>query len=201
MICKVTRIDDKRQLVKAICREMQKNLQRGAFNKGTTFNELNSLPNTDAVIARADELGVTVEVHEVVANLDSQRNVAYQEIDNAANDCDARYTTVGGQMPAIYRGKLAHCAAWLANGSPEDVSVPGYGYIRAEMKRLVELGQPATAADAVAAMQGVGLMWEDTLAEKREEFRGVGKAKVLNATDAAAIRTITALTVASLKAL
>jgi len=194
MNCTVTDLESKQEIILAVYDALRVSKEARASVEFRKSAETQA--NAAAVIALAATFEVTVTL-----DLTEAKETAYLKIDAAANACDAKYTTTGGQMAAVYRGKLAHCTAWLANGSPADVSTPGYGYIRAEMKRLAELGQAATAADAVAAMQGVGLMWEDTLAEKREEFRGVGKAKVQNATDLAGIEAAKATAIASLQAL
>lgn len=194
MDCTVKDLTDRKEVTSAVYATLRQEVRgRAAL---TFLKEAEAQVDVTAVIALALTKDVTV-----TQDLTAQKESAYWRIDKAAAACDLKYTTTGGQMAAIYRGKLAHCDKWLADGSPADVSGTGYGYIRAEMKRLAELGQPAAAADAVAAMQGVGLQWEDTLAEKREEFRGVGKAKVKNATDLATLEAAATEAITSLQAL
>ena len=98
----------------------------------------------DEVVSLAISFGVVFDF-----DLTEIRERAYVTIDNIANKVDAKYTTTGGQMPAIYRGKIRQCENWLADGSPSDISTGSYGYIRAEVKRLGILNQPATTQDAV----------------------------------------------------
>jgi hypothetical protein len=145
-----------------------------AFRKGSQGK------TKDEVVSLAISFGVSF-----IFDLTEVRERAYVVIDTAANKVDAKYTTTGGQMPAIYQGKIKQCEKWLSAGSP-DVSTGSYGYIRAEMKRLATLNQPADTLDAVNLLMTTGSAWEDTIGELREEYRGVGKSKVtvaLNATE------------------
>lgn len=151
--------------------------------------------------AEVEDIATTNFGAVITQDLDEVKELAYSQIDEAANRLDARYTTVGGQMPAVYKGKIDHCDRWEADGSPVDVSSGSYGYIRAEMKRLAILGQPASAADAVAAMRGVAVAWEDTIGELREEHRGVGKANVEVATTVEEIETALNAALAALNAI
>jgi hypothetical protein len=194
MDCTVKDLGSKQEIILSVYDKIRREV--GARSSILFRRTAEPLVDAAAVISLAANSDVTV-----ILDLTDAKETAYRQIDKAANACDAKYTTTGGQMAAIYRGKLAQCDKWVLDGMPADVSPPGYGYIRAEMKRLAELGQAATAADAATAMQSVGLQWEDTLAELREEFRGVGKAKVFNAVDATAIDTVTAEAIASLQAL
>ena len=80
-------------------------------------NACNDLTLEQIITKIKDELGIIL-----VNKLDDYKQELYKQIDNLATKMDEKYTSTGGQMAAIYQGKIKQCEKWRSNGEPNDVS-------------------------------------------------------------------------------
>ena len=115
-----------------------------------------------------------------IDSLESVKKEAIALIDQAAIDADHRLEYIGD---ATYIARIMDVDAWEAAGSPANISGNSWGFMRAEGKRLELIyGQTPTAQQVANSIRSFQVTWE-AQAEKREKYRGVGRAYIQIATD------------------